>query len=861
MNNSVEEENTSISFIRRVELTRIHTMASQITAFLLLGILSPVLSNYTDRCFTDIHLSGVMETVTSPGFPTSYSSYVACLWRIHASSPEHLVGINYYASLEKSIYCRTGILSFYDDSSSKMLLRLCGSIPKIGSIISNGPTMDVHLLTGPATGGMGFLLNVTDVERCDGNLTATSEEGNLTSLDLTHSYFSNQKCTWIITAQNENETVKVTNIFTKEGEFGDFSTQCNHDVVRVYDGNTTEAGQLPGELCSTVGRTYYSSGNTLSVVFEKLTSEGVQLQYTAIPESDCNRTYYVGNDPVYIQSPGYPDTYGSDLKCVIFIFDLMDTPNLKLDVVNADIEGDYPQCDNDSVTVFGWNYGSYHPIGKFCGNSSISPVGPYYSNGRNLKLVFKSNSDTSGAGFQVVVSHTTRQVVPDQSENCGRRYLTATAYPEFLSSPGYPVLSPSNADCIWIIKASDPNMTVRIDVIDSDIPNDPIFIRQCGQNLGLLYDGPSMFDKFLLSWCGKTLPSLQSTGPDITVRFRARDAHNMTGIKVKYFATNEPWSCGGAVDITTDRERTLTASYEGCISKDCLWTIHAPTNTTIKVNVDAIIYFTSSSCNVNYLEIYDGNYDNGTSTTHGKWCGDSNADFISSGNVITARFQFNVSVGGMLTMILKAGHFNASRKTSLSASRSYKYFTSPNYPFSYPSNFESTWTIEGDEGYHVGIGVVFSSLEKSDGCQRDYMEAFDGADSSAPSLGRWCGSSEPRIMASSSVMFLKFKSNSHTVDRGFRILYAKYRYNTELPDTTSTGRQGVIIGSSVGGVCLLLIIVGAICGIVWRTSAIKRQPDASNKAWTMSQRPEDAIIPAATFSSPETFNLESKSSK
>ncbi|XP_067667446.1 bone morphogenetic protein 1-like [Haliotis asinina] len=606
--------------------------------------------------------------------------------------------------------------------------------------------MYVEFLAGPTTREIGFLLNITDAERCDGNLTATSQEGNFTSLSLTNSFYSNQKCTWIIKAQNENDAVKVTNIFSREDAYGEISSECHHDVVRVYDGNTTEGAPFPGELCSTVDRTYYSSGNTLSVVFESLTSEGVQLKYTAIPESDCNRTYYIINDPVYIQSPGFPDPYDSDLKCVIFIFDLRIFPNLRLDVINADIEGDYPQCDNDSVSLFGGYNGSYRPIGQFCGNSSVSPVGPYYSNGRSMKLVFKSNSNTNGTGFQVVVSHSNREVVPYQSENCGPRYLTATTNPEFISSPGYPVRTPINADCIWIIKASDPNMTVQIDVIDSDIPTHPLIHIYCGQNRGFLYD--------------------------------------------------EPWSCGGAVDLTTERERTLTAPFERLITQDCLWTIHAPTNTNIKVDVDRIKFLFPPSCNVSYLEIYDGNYDNSTSTTHGKSCGDSNTDFISSGNVITVRFHFNVSNRGMLRMVLKAGHFSASRTTSLAASTAYQAITSPNYPFNYPSNVESTWTIEGDEGYYVGIVVIFSSLEKSGGCQKDYMEAFDGADSGAPSLGRWCGSSQPRIMASSSVMLLKFKSNSHTVDKGFWMEYAMYKYHTKLQDITSSGRLGVIIGAS-----------------------------------------------------------------
>ncbi|XP_046548856.1 cubilin-like [Haliotis rubra] len=827
-------------------------MISQFTAVLLLGILSPVLSTNTDACFTDIHLSSVMENITSPGFPSSYGPNISCEWRIHASSPEHLVGINYFASLDYSYLCQRDILSFYDgpDNSSEILLELCGDdiMANVGSVISGGPTMYIHFTTGAVTNGLLFLLNITDVERCDGNLTAT-EEGNFTSLGLNNTYFTNQKCTWIITAENENDTVKVTN---KE-QLRSLSTRCMHDVVSVYDGNTTEAGQFLGDLCSTVNWTYYSSGNTLSVVFEKLTSEGVQLEYTAIPERDCNRTYYIRNTPIYIQSPGYPDSYDSDLECVIVIIDQMYTPNLKLDVVNVDLEGDYPLCDNDSVTIFGGDRGKYHHIGEFCGNSSLSPVGPYYSNGMIMKLVFKSNSDTSGAGFQAVVSHSYRRVVPYQSENCGPRYLTAATHPKFLSSPGYPVL-PSNAECIWIIKASDPNMTVRIDVIDSNIQADGPFQMFCFSSRVSVHDGPSIFNTTLISWCGSSRPILQSSGPAITVEFYADNTYNKKGFELKYFATNETDRCGGAVNITTDKETNLTVPYRP--SQDCVWTIRAPTNTNIQVTVTVLNGITSS-CSVNYLEIYDGKYDNSTSTTHGKWCGDSNVDFISSGNVITARFHTRAANRG-LQMNLKAGHFSASVKKSLSADYWNQYITSPNYPFNYPSNVESTWKIDAGAGYHVYINVVVSTLEYSDGCQSDYMEAFNGADSSAPSLGRWCGSSEPSKTSSGSLMFLKFKSNSHTVDRGFRISYSAEMDLIDFSSPTSTWRVKAIVGASLGGLSVVLSVLGAICRIWARSSAASSQPVASNNT---DQRPMDAIIPPATYSSPSTFNMEPASTK
>lgn len=48
-------------------------------------------------------------------------------------------------------------------------------------------------------------------------------------------------------------------------------------------------------------------------------------------------------------------------------------------------------------------------IGEFCGDSSITSIGPYYSNGMVMKMVFKTNDDTSGRGFRIQASHSVRK--------------------------------------------------------------------------------------------------------------------------------------------------------------------------------------------------------------------------------------------------------------------------------------------------------------------------------------------------------------------------------------------------------------------------------------------------------------------
>ncbi|XP_071111145.1 cubilin-like [Haliotis cracherodii] len=802
-------------------------MALYTVAVVLLGILLPVPATTADACDKDIQLSYDVEKILSPAYPL-FDTNLSCGWRINASSTDRLVGVKFVAKLQ-STNCQHDSLSFYDgsDNSSGLLFQSCNNEVHRGSILSSGDTMYIQFTTDAVSNGIGFVLNVIDVERCGGMLTATSQKTNLTSPGFPYTSFNNLKCTWIITAENENDTVQVISDILVY-YFGNSSASCKHEVVRVYDGNTTEADQFLGEFCSTQMPNFYSSTNSLLLEFttdENITSKGFRMQYSSRPEGDCNGSHIIYNTPIYIMSPGYPDSYGSDMTCVISMFVMMQPPNMRLDVLTSDIEGNYPLCDTDYVRLLaGDGYGALYPVGTFCGDSSISPVGPYYSNGFQMKLLFKSNNDTRGKGFRLRVSHDSQKVIPHQSENCGPQYLNATTNPKFLHSPRYPAISLYPDNCIWTMSASNPSLLVRIVVIDLDDPTFNYVNVRCQYSVEF-YNGPSVFNDTIFTWCGDSRPTLQSTGSSMTVQFQTIYASRLKGFILIYFSTNETYRCGGTVNITKDGNRTLTGPYQN--SQDCHWTIYAPANTNIQVKVRNFNPFIRpmyppKTCDADYVEIYDGNYDETGSSATGRWCGQYSTDYISSGHIITARFHSGIiNKYRGIQIILKAGHFSASRTTDLSAYFSAQYITSPNYPFYYPSNIEPSWKIDAGEHNQVEIKVIFSHLESSVGCQNDYVEAFDGSDSKAPSLGRWCGGTEPNKTSSGTVMFLKFKSNSRVVDSGFSIKYTalcKGIYST-------VSDVGLIAGASVAGVLLLLGIIG---GIWWGCFATKKD-DASSK--------------------------------
>ncbi|XP_046374886.2 deleted in malignant brain tumors 1 protein-like isoform X2 [Haliotis rufescens] len=673
--------------------------------------------------------------------------------------------------------------------------------------------MYLQFISGAVSNGKGFVLTVMDIERCGGRLTATSEKANLTSPGYPYTYFNNLRCIWIITAENENETIALITKSSNINPNTESGNKWDGDMVRVFNGNTTEADQFLGAFNSFYTPAYYSSKDSLLIEFTTegaTTTEGFWMQYTARPEGNCNGTYMIYNTPAYVLSPGYPDSYQSDLECVIMIAEVLVPENMRLDVLSSEMEGNYPRCDNDSVTLFSvYGNDDEDTIGEFCGNSSISPVGPYYSNGMIMKLVFKTGSDTSGKGFRLQVSQSSRPVIPHPTHVCGPRFLNASTYPKFLQSPGYPVISQNNLDCVWTMTASDPKMMVRIDVIDSDVQTSIDYLS-CKYSRVTAYNGPSIFNATILFWCGVSRPTLQSTGPAMTVQFQTKLSNDKRGFKLKYFETNETYRCGGTVNVTTSRATILTGPYLN--SQDCHWTIHAPANTNIQINVTNVeVVFTppSPTCDLGYLELYDGT-NTGLSTPR-RWCGKHDADYISSGNILTARLNSGATNRYRgLQMYLQAGHFDGSTNTILSAAVVDQYITSPNYPFDCPRITESSWKIEGgDNIFQINIVVKNSSLDLSDGCQNDYVEAFDGSDTNAPSLGRWCGKDKPTKTGSSSTMFLKFKSNSSlNVGRGFKILYILQTREID----TGFSQTAAIIASSAGAagglIALTLIFVG-----------------------------------------------------
>ncbi|XP_066304565.1 plasminogen-like isoform X2 [Branchiostoma lanceolatum] len=97
---------------------------------------------------------------------------------------------------------------------------------------------------------------------------------------------------------------------------------------------------------------------------------------------------------------------------------------------------------------------------------------------------------------------------------------------------------------------------------------------------------------------------------------------------------------------------------------------------------------------------------------------------------------------------------------------------SVNHPSRYRNHADCAWKITVGEGKTVSITFDAFDIEDEPSCGYDYVEIFDGMDSNAESMGRFCGSTLPASMTSTgNSLLVVFRSDSSVTASGFKISY------------------------------------------------------------------------------------------
>ena len=141
----------------------------------------------------------------------------------------------------------------------------------------------------------------------------------------------------------------------------------------------------------------------------------------------------------------------------------------------------------------------------------------------------------------------------------------------------------------------------------------------------------------------------------------------------------------------------------------------------------------------------------------------------------------------MITLIIIFSSSPACRKSL----RSYSgYVFHPSYPKPYKNRVDCLWTIEAPAGKKVQLDFKHFKFEISSGCQKDYIEVFDGSDNTAPLIGRFCGHDMPEpVVSTANFLSLVMVTNDDVTSRGFIALYRQIADTGKNKDGSSTNNN------------------------------------------------------------------------
>ncbi|XP_059152837.1 tolloid-like protein 1 isoform X2 [Physella acuta] len=98
----------------------------------------------------------------------------------------------------------------------------------------------------------------------------------------------------------------------------------------------------------------------------------------------------------------------------------------------------------------------------------------------------------------------------------------------------------------------------------------------------------------------------------------------------------------------------------------------------------------------------------------------------------------------------------------------YGVITSPNYPEYYPSRKDCVWHFTTAPGHRIRLRFKVFELEPHQECTYDHVVVFDGDDSTAETIGKYCGALVPEPVTSTrNRMFMIFFSDASVQRKGF----------------------------------------------------------------------------------------------
>ncbi len=299
------------------------------------------------------------------------------------------------------------------------------------------------------TEGQGAIINLypdtisnTYPENCSGQLVLDAPAGTFDDgSGPARQYQPNASCSWLITPQTISDSISTITI-----SFNNFKTETGNDILRIYEGGTTNDQLLAEYSGNYIPPSVTVNNNKALITFS--TNDGIEddgwfVSYEANSVTWCSGIEAITENQGTIGDGSLNFNYKNKTNCRWKIIPL-DTGAVTLTFTSFNTEQDH-----DILKIF--DMGSEELLGEISGNySSGSLPGPFTAPSGRMYLLFNTNSTSNDQGWEASFS-----IFPVGLE--GNRELSSIR------------VFPNPADDYFIISAKDLKSTnILCELFDID---------------------------------------------------------------------------------------------------------------------------------------------------------------------------------------------------------------------------------------------------------------------------------------------------------------------------------------------------------------------------------------------------------
>ncbi|XP_066255144.1 cubilin [Euwallacea similis] len=707
-------------------------------------------------------LTGYGGVIESPNFPNEYPKNQDCNWEIIVPKGNKInISFSDFSMEESPVmehkqcdYDFIEILYYernfyeYDDETESITWttykRYCGE-QNPGLIALNASHAKIHFVSDSLLIGSGFRLEWY-LNGCGGTLSRSY--GSISSPNYPKPYPGQVECSWIIKIPlGEKITLNFDEISIEK------DSDCSFDYIEVFNG-PDQTYPLMGKFCYQQPNhpvKLTSSGNNMFIHFiadNSYEGRGFNAYYSSVT-GGCGGEYALSKGFIY--SPNYPNNFDKKQTCEYLIttseHHVVDLKFEDVDLLRTS------NCNTNYIKVYDGPTQAYPLLKTVCGNTTIGNE-TIRSTTENMLVEFSSNSYLTSKGFKAFYQ-----------KACGAKIKTWSngvidIEKEFVTGiDNFENVNEGN--CSLTIITENPTNHVTLTIQKMDIS--AIWCDNESEAYGVkIYNGPSRTSPLLKEYCTSTIPpAIISDGSALHI-----EVASSVGFKATYSVIDS--ECGSELMNPEGSISSPGWPKRYPLNIDCIWTILVGAGNTIKLDFIKFDIPESASCNLDFLEIREGDSENGK--LRGVFCGTKIPTTITAIGKMQLIFRSTTMEGNSQNKGFLV-EYVTSRENHLNGSEGV--IENQNHELT----GEYTWIINTNISTIIELSIALLEIGNyGNTCNSNSFSVYDGMDDQAPMLKQICSYTEGEsILSTSNMMFLKFDLYSYRVE-------VKYTINwKELP--------------------------------------------------------------------------------